>query len=153
MFCPNCGAPSLDHLKYCKQCGASLTDQAQKSMNKSIETLGWVIAGTTITLLGMALGSLVLIKQGAIDTTLGSIVAIMSLVGWVLVESVLLWRLLREARTPNERTTLPAVKLDTRELRPAERGELAEPAQPLGVTETTTRELETAYRSEDSIRG
>lgn len=154
MFCPNCGIQSFEHLKYCKQCGANLISPAdQKSMDKSIETLGWVIAGTTITLLGMALGSLVLIKQGAIDATLGSVVVIMSLIGFVLVESVLLWRLLREARKPYEATTLPSSNLDTRELRPAEMGELPEPARPLGVTETTTRELEPTYRAQDSIRG
>jgi hypothetical protein len=154
MFCPNCGAQSFEKLKYCKQCGANLTNlESQKSTDKSIETLGWVIAGTTITLLGMALGSLVLIKGGAIDATLGRVVVIMSLVGFVLVEGVLLWRLLREARKPNETTSLPASNLDTHELRPAERGELPEPARPLGVTETTTRELEPAYRSEESTRG
>jgi len=113
-------------------------------MATSIETLGWVIAGTTITLLGMALGSLVLIKNGQIDGTLGTVVVIMSLVGFVLVEGVLLWRLLRETRKQNETTSLPASDLSTRELRPAAARELAEPAQPLSVAEPTTRELEPA---------
>ena len=155
MFCPNCGAPSIEHLNYCKHCGANLTAMAvaghEDSTTKSIETLGWVIAGTTITLLGMALGTLVLIKDGAIDATLGRVVVIMSLVGFVLVESVLLWRLLRETRKQDEQNSLPASNVNTRELRSASGRELAEPVHPLGVAEPTTRELEPANRSQDSI--
>ena len=142
MFCPTCGARSNEQLNYCQHCGASLTflAGAVNENSKSIETLGWVIVGTTITLLGMALGSLVLINNGAIDGTLGRIVAIMSLVGFVLVESVLLWRLLRETRKHSETTSLPASDLSTRELRPAAPPELAEPVVPLGVAEPTSRE-------------
>ena len=157
MFCPNCGAQSIEHLNYCKQCGANLTALAgagrHDSVEKSIETLGLVIAGTTITLLGMALGSLVLIKNGAIDGTLGRIVVVMCLVGFVLVEGVLLWRMWRETRKQNETTSPPASNLSTRELGPASGRELAEPVQPLSVAEPTTRELETAYRSKDSNSG
>jgi hypothetical protein len=155
MFCSNCGAPSIEHLNYCKHCGANLTSLAgagaQDSTAKSIETLGWVIAGTTITLLGMALGTLVLIKDGAVDATLGRVVVIMSLVGFVLVEGVLLWRMLRETRKQND--SLPAASLNTRELPSASGRELAEPVPPLSVAEPTTRELEPAYRSKDPISG
>jgi hypothetical protein len=156
MFCPTCGAQSIEHLNYCKHCGANLTLSAgtghENSTAKSIETLGWVIAGTTITLLGMALGSLVLIRDGAIDGTLGRIVVIMSLVGFVLVEGVLLWRLWRETRKQNDTTSLPASNLNTRELKPASARELAEPIRSPNVAEPTTRELEPAHRSKDSIR-
>ena len=153
MFCPTCGAQSIEQLNYCKHCGANLTFRsgAGQEDSKAIETLGWVIAGTTITLLGMALGSLVLIKDGAIDATLGRIVVIMSLVGFVLVEGVLLWRLLRETRKKSTAASLPASDLRTQELRSAAGNELAEP-EPLSVAEPTTRELEPAYRSRDSIR-
>jgi hypothetical protein len=155
MFCPTCGAQSIEQLNYCKHCGASLALTAgtghQNSPAKSIETLGWVIAGTTITLLGMALGSLVLINGGAIDATLGRVVVIMSLVGFVLVDGVLLWRLLREARRQNETASLAASNSSTRELQPAPGRELSEPVPSVSVTEPTTRELEPAPRSRDSI--
>jgi hypothetical protein len=145
MFCPTCGTKSIEQLNYCKGCGANLTfltgSSDQNSSAKSIETLGWVIAGTTITLLGMALGSLVLIKDGAIDAALGRVVVIMSLVGFVLVEGVLLWRFLRETRKQDERASL-ADDLATQELRNASERELAEPAEILSAAEPTTRELE-----------
>ena len=146
MFCPTCGTPSNKQFNYCKQCGANLTlltgPGSQHSSAKSIETIGWVIAGTTITLLGMALGSLVLMKDGAIDEALGRVVVIMSLIGFVLVEGILLWRFVRETRTQPEHASLAANDLTTRELRNASAGELAEPAEIPGVAEPTTRALE-----------
>jgi uncharacterized membrane protein YvbJ len=77
MFCPACGGQFEGRLNYGKHCGASLTalNQAtnRESAERSTETLGWVIVGTSITLLGMALGALVLIKDNAIDASLGKV--------------------------------------------------------------------------------
>lgn len=73
MYCPTCGAQLAQALSYCNHCGANLgTSQVQsEAAGTAIDTLMWVIVGTTITLLGMALGALVLMKNGAIDERLG----------------------------------------------------------------------------------
>lgn len=75
MYCQKCGARLAQPLSYCNHCGADLStlkvrDQAGTT-GTAIDTLLWVIVGTTITLLGMALGALVLIKNGAINERLG----------------------------------------------------------------------------------
>ena len=51
-------------------------------METTTDTLAWVIVGTTITLLGMSLGALVLMKNGSIDVTLGKAFVILSFLRW-----------------------------------------------------------------------
>jgi len=111
---------------------------------ESTDTLVWVIVGTTITLLGMALGALVLMKNSAIDEKLGSIFVILSFLALVVVEGILLWRLLQINRgTKQSPLVLQPPDLTTEELNEAPARVLLEPAEPLSsITEETTRAFE-----------
>lgn len=95
MYCPTCGARLAQTLSYCNHCGANLSalkvDGNAGKTETTTDTLGWVIVGTTITLLGMALGALVLMNNGAIHQGLGIAFVILSFVTLVLVEGILLW--------------------------------------------------------------
>jgi hypothetical protein len=99
MYCHTCGARLPQALSYCNHCGAdlgTLKDQGQAgTAGTAIETLLWVIVGTTITLLGMALGALVLMNNGAINERLGTAFVIVTFVTLLVSEGVLAWRLLQ----------------------------------------------------------
>jgi uncharacterized membrane protein YvbJ len=155
MFCPACGGQFEGRLNYCKHCGASLTalNQAtnRESAERSTETLGWVIVGTSITLLGMALGALVLIKDNAIDPSLGKVFVIMSLVGFVLVEAVLISRFVHLSRKANQPDTTRTSELSTKELGPASTPVLADRGEAISINEESTRDLESARRTKKSV--
>ena len=151
MYCNTCGAQLAEPLSYCNHCGADLgtlkvQGQAEKA-GTAAETLLWVIVGTTITLLGMALGALVLIKNGAINERLGIAFVILTFISLVVSEVVLVWRLLNLNRGAKEIPAVPQVNdLSTEELNPLTAGALQEPLEPVSsVTEQTTRTLEPLY--------
>ena len=155
MYCPTCAAPLAQALSYCNHCGANLSplkvqDQAGTS-GTAIDTLLWVIVGTTITLLGMALGALVLMKNGAINEGLGRAFVILTFVTLVVSEAVLLWRLLHLNRGAKEKRTVPDLNnLSTEELNPSTARALHEPLEPVSsVTEHTTRALEPSYDKDE----
>lgn len=152
-YCPNCGVELSQALSYCNRCGAQLAallDHATPgSPETTTDTLVWVIVGTTITLLGMSLGALVLMKNGSIDVTLGKAFVILSFAALVLVEGVLIWRLLSlfnlKKQGPEQR---PKEDFRTEELKTA--GELSPPPDSLGtVTEQTTRSFEQPFRNRE----
>ena len=115
------------------------------------DTLVWVIVGTTITLLGMALGALVLMSDGAIHQGLGIAFVILSFAALVLVEGVLLWRLLRVNRVAQENWVLAQPEdLTTDELEPGSAFVLHEPPESVpNVTEQTTRAFDPSYRKSE----
>ena len=151
MYCQTCGAPLAQALSYCNHCGANLStlkvqDQAGTAAT-AIDTLLWVIVGTAITLLGMALGALVLMKNGAIDERLGMAFVILTFVALVVSEGVLVWRLIHLNRGAEEIRTVPQLNdLSTEELDPLTARALDEPLEPVSsVTEQTTRAFEPSY--------
>ena len=155
MTCPTCGARLKQTLTYCNHCGANLSalklDPEYGSAETTADTLVWVIVGTTITLLGMALGGMVLIKNGSIPEGLGSAFVVLSFAFLVLVESVLLWRLLRvnkaarQARYPDA-----AEDFKTAELGESSPRVLDAPAESVSsVTEQTTRSLKPSYKERE----
>src|SRR5947208_9319133 len=96
MYCHTCGARLAQALSYCNHCGANLsTLKDQGQAGTAIDTLLWVIVGTTITLLGMALGALVLMNNGTINERFGMAFVILTFVALVVSDGVLVWRLLR----------------------------------------------------------
>ena len=111
MYCPACGTRCDQPLSYCKNCGANLgASRIHREVEKSgtsIDTLVWVIVGTTITLLGMSLGALVLMADRGIDARLGSAFVILSFLAWLVVETVLIWRLTSLKKTGEELDSLP----------------------------------------------
>jgi len=151
MFCQTCGAQLAQPLSYCNHCGADLNtlkvEGQAGTAGTAIETLLWVIVGTTITLLGMALGALVLIKNGAINERLGIAFVILTFVSLVVAEAVLVWRLLHLNRGAEERHSDPQLNdLSTEEPDPLTTRALNEPLEPVSsVTEQTTRSFEPLY--------
>jgi hypothetical protein len=151
MYCHTCGARLAQALSYCNHCGANLSTLKVPGQagteGTAIDTLLWVIVGTTITLLGMALGALVLMKNGAINERLGMAFVILTFVALVVSEGVLVWRLLHLKRGAEEIRTVPYLNdLSTEEPDPLNARTLHEPLDPVSsVTEQTTRALEPAY--------
>jgi len=152
MYCQTCGGQLAQPLSYCNHCGADLGTlkvQGQPgTAETAIDTLLWVIVGTTITLLGMALGALVLIKHGAINERLGMAFVILTFISLVVAEAVLVWRLLHLNRAAKETGVVPQISdLSNEEPNPVTARALHEPLEPVSsVTEQTTRTLEPSYR-------
>ena len=151
MFCHTCGARLAHELSYCNHCGANLSPlkvegQAGTS-GTAADTLLWVIVGTTITLLGMALGALVLMNNGQINERLGTAFVILTFVTLVVSEGVLVWRLLKLNRGAEEISTAPQLNdLSIKEPDPLATRALNEPLEPVSsVTEQTTRTFEPSY--------
>ncbi len=154
MYCPACGTRCDQLLSYCQNCGANLGALRIREGEKagtSIDTLVWVIVGTTITLLGMSLGTLVLMSDHGIDTRLGSAFVILSFVAWLVVEGVLIWRLTRLNKTGKELYSLPQPEnLRTNSLPSPPARALHEAADSMpSVTEQTTRTLEPLPRVDE----
>jgi thiol:disulfide interchange protein len=127
---------------------STLKDQGQAgTAGMAIDTFLWVIVGTTITLLGMALGALVLINNGTINERLGTAFVILTFVMLVVSEAVLVWRLFHLKRGAEEMHTLPQrSNLGSEESDPSTTHALNEPLEPVGsVTEQTTRAFEPLY--------
>lgn len=151
MYCPTCGTKLAQALSYCNHCGASLLttkSRDETQPNAGIETVMWVMVGMTVLLLGMALGAMVLIKDGTIPADLGRVFVILSFVAFGLVESVLVWRLLYLHKlSKDQRGFHPAKTADQAELNEARPRVLRDPGEPVPtVTEQTTRNLEPSYR-------
>jgi hypothetical protein len=151
MYCHTCGGQLAQALSYCNHCGANLSTlkvQGQAgTAGTETDTLLWVIVGTTITLLGMALGALVLMNNGAINERLGMAFVILTFVALVVSDGVLVWRLLHLKRGAEETGAVPQLSdLSTNELDPLTARALNEPLEPVSsVTEQTTRALEPSY--------
>ena len=151
MYCHTCGARLPQALSYCNHCGANLgtlKDQGQAgTAGTAIETLLWVIVGTTITLLGMALGALVLMNNGAINERLGTAFVILTFVTLLVSEGVLVWRLLHLNRGAEEiRTASQLNEPSAEEPGPSTARALPDHLEPVSsVTEQTTRALEPSY--------
>lgn len=151
MYCHTCGAQLAEGLSYCNKCGANLgplKDQGQTgTAGTTVDAVLWVIVGTTITLLGMALGALVLMNQGQINERLGTAFVILTFLALVMVEGGLVWRLLQLNRgSENMRTVPRANDLSTAELNPSTARALPEPLEPVSsVADQTTRSLEPSY--------
>jgi len=151
MFCHTCGTQLAQPLSYCNHCGADLStlktqDLADKT-ETAIDTLQWVIIGTTITLLGMALGALVLIKNGAINERLGTAFVILTFISLVVAEGVLVWRFFQLSRSAKETRTVPQLSdVIAGQSDPLITRALQEHLEPVSsVTEETTRTLEPFY--------
>ena len=153
MYCPTCGNRFDQPVTFCKNCGANLKVQREgEKAGTSIDTLVWGIAVTTITLLGMGLGALVLIKEGKIDAALGSIFVILSFVALLVVDGVLLGHLMSLNKAGNQTRSLPHQKdPNTNRLESPPARALHEGAGSMpSVTERTTRTLEPLPRGDES---
>jgi hypothetical protein len=111
------------------------------------DTLLWVIVGTTITLLGMALGALVLMNNGPINERLGMAFVILTFVALLVSDGVLVWRLLNLNLRAKEIDAAPHVsELSTEDSTQSPVRALDEHFEPVSsITEHTTRTFEPSY--------
>jgi len=151
MYCQTCGGQLVQSLSYCNHCGANLSTlkvQGQPATTgTAIDTLLWVIVGTTITLLGMALGALVLMNNGQINERLGMAFVILTFVAMLVSDGVLVWRFLNLNRGAEEVSDVADLnELSSEEPNASSARALREPLEPVSsVTEHTTRAFERSY--------
>ena len=153
MYCHSCGVQLLQALSYCNRCGARLkipsSIDGSGSVERARDNIIWSIVGTTITLLGMSLGTLVLIKNGSIDEPLGHVFVVLSFVAFVLVEGLLLWRLVSLSNVAKRiDQEYRSDEFRTEGLHGSPAAELSPPPNSIGsVTEQTTRSFDKAYKA------
>lgn len=98
MYCPSCGAQLMQALSYCNRCGANLevsrTGEETIPQPSNNDAMLWGVIGTNITILGMILGALVLMNNGAINNKLGTAFVIVSIVSLLLIDGLIVWRAL-----------------------------------------------------------
>ncbi|HJQ70728.1 MAG TPA: hypothetical protein VKA70_17265 [Blastocatellia bacterium] len=153
MYCPVCGAETIQGLKYCKQCGANLSPRGAGANIGKITGMFWAVAV-------FAIGALALLIGGAIGVTAlghgGSDLAAVTAIGFLVVlviSALLIWQLARVISMtqkgdraesyPNtnvikERRTAPQID--------------APPVAAPSVTEHTTREFEPSLKREQRAR-
>lgn len=152
MFCPSCGIGLAQALSYCNHCGANLSAVKGHGevvpAGKTVNSLVWAIVATTIIVLGMGLGALVLMKDGAIAEGLGSAFVVLCFLTLPVVEGVLIWQLRRLNNATKEARGIAQGKDSTAsELDAAQARSLAEPVASVpSSTEQTTRAFEPSYR-------
>ena len=152
MNCPTCGTQLAQALSYCNRCGAHLStvkDHSEsKPSGKTVDPLVWAIVATTILILGMSLGALVLMKDGKIAEGLGTAFVILCFLTLPVVEGLLAWQLLRlHKRAPEAGGTTQRGDPKTHELDAAPALSLPEPVDPVpSITEESTRAFEPLYR-------
>lgn len=147
MYCHNCGTRLAKALSYCNHCGANLSGLVEAqgvSSGTTIDTLLWVIVGTPITLLGMALGALVLMNHGLINERLGTAFVMLTFLTLLLTEGVLVWQLVKLNSGAKETGTAPQLNnLSVKEPDPLTTRALQEPLEPVSsITEQDTRIFE-----------
>ena len=163
MYCPSCGTQLAQTLSYCNRCGANLSPLKDLTITSDAPTpetlphqrnpnsLIWAIVATTIIILGMGLGALVLMRDGAIDQGLGRIFVMLCFLTLPVIEGLLIWQLLSSSRRVRrlsaevqEHASLPE------QLSATTARSLSEPAEPISsVTEHTTRAFEPSYRGRE----
>ena len=167
MYCPLCGTQLAQALSYCNRCGANLSPLKDTSSStttthsapagetvpqpRTLNSLIWAIVVTTIIVLGMGLGALVLMRDGSIDEGLGRIFVILCFLTLPIIEGLLVWQLL----SVNRRVKRVSVQVQEHaspqdELGATTARSLSEPGEPIpSVTEHTTRAFEPSYRSRE----
>jgi hypothetical protein len=96
----------------------------------------------------MSLGSLVLIKNGAIGEPLGNVFVLLSFVAFILVEGLLLWRLMNLSKIAKDPKQKHGDEFRTEGLDADGAAKLSPPLDSIGsVTEQTTRSFEHSYRT------
>lgn len=151
MYCPTCGAQLAQALSYCNRCGANLSlvkEQGEtKAPGKTIDNVMGSMVSTAIPILGLILGSLVLMKKGHIAQDLGIVFVILSALTLVLLEGIFVGQLRRLNKGVQEAVgTAQPKDFKTEELEARTLHALAEPVEPItSVTEHTTHTLEPVY--------
>ena len=153
MYCPVCGAETIQGLKYCKQCGANLNPPAEGVNISKLTGMFWAIAV-------FGIGALALLVGGAVVVTAlgqgGSDLAAVTAIGFavVLIISALLIRQVSRVISMTQRSDRAEPHTSTsaiKERRTAPQLDAPPRAVP-SVTEHTTRDFEPSLKSEQRAR-
>ena len=148
MYCPSCGAALTDGLSYCNRCGASLSiskgNEASKSLENIVMSLVWAIVGVTITLAGIMLGSMPVMKEIGLPQGYILIFVGLMFLTMLAVDGLLFWQIFRlGGRNKEPRGASLVAKLDTNDFDAKREQQRLEPR--VSVTENTTRNFEPIY--------
>ncbi|HYW72268.1 MAG TPA: hypothetical protein VE961_14625 [Pyrinomonadaceae bacterium] len=152
MYCSSCGVATAANLAYCNYCGAKLnsekTDTTGKTTDLTYESFVMtVMAGLFVAGL-VAISVLLGVMKAILKFEFGPLVgfAFLSFLVMIALEGILVSRLFRRKRTPDESAGTPSLGPNTtREL--AEQSSLR--SEPISsVTDETTRILEPIYKEQ-----
>ena len=148
MYCPSCGAALLPENNYCNRCGINLGvikgSGKSKSLEKSVESTVWSIVGITLSLLGIMIAVLALMKGFGLSGEV--VVFFMALMFLILlaIDGLLVWQLSRLNSLAKEaRSAAQLERGKTLELDAKRQQLLVEPT--MNIIENTTQILEPAY--------
>lgn len=149
MYCPNCGAESIQGLRYCKQCGANLNGPAEATVQGKFPmalTITFLLIIGIISTIGIV-GPLVMASDMAMrNIPPGEFLPVMilgPLVG-LGIDVLLVWLLIRLVKIyyhPTSASGAPSSRTDAaKEITPPQLS--APPASIGSVTEHTTRNFD-----------
>jgi hypothetical protein len=149
MFCPSCGNETIQELRYCNRCGASLnTPTAPERPKGSGAIITLLIMVTAITLggLGIIFPALIELKRSGFSEGMMGMFMFFSFLILGLIDVTLVRQLSRLLNAPAQPGQfLPPKRTATNDLSsPRQISALGEPVP--SVTENTTRKFEPAYR-------
>ena len=155
MYCPVCGSETIQGLKYCKQCGANLSQPksgAGFSFDK-LTSLFWAVAVFGIGALALLIGGAVAISalgQGGSD--LAAVVAI-GFVVVLIISVMMIWQVARIISLAHKSEGAESIaKTDVIKERDTKPQLAAPPTAVPSVTEHTTRNFEPALNREQGAR-
>jgi hypothetical protein len=156
VYCSSCGVDSVEGLRYCKRCGANLTNAAGSSPPANIPvaltiTFLIVIGGVFCVGLGLPLAAAHDMKSICFSTSEMMILFMADFGLTLAIVAMLVWLFLRLIKQPHQTDPVRWVELPPGE--PA-RPQIASPPQSIGsVTENTTRTLaQKTYDTPRSLR-
>ncbi len=148
MYCPSCGATLIQEMNYCNRCGANLNvikgSGKSKSLEKSVESTIWSIVGITLSVLGIMVAVMALMKGFGLS---GEVVALfMALMFLILfgINGLFVWQLLRLNSLAKEARSASQLERDKAKELGAKREQMLDESR-MSFTENTTRILEPTY--------
>ena len=149
MYCPSCGHETIQELRYCNRCGASLNPPTALDKPKgsgAIITLLIMITAITLGGLGIIFPALVELKRSGFSEGMMGMFMFFSFMILGIIDVTLVRQISRLLNAPPQPGQfLPPKRTATPEPGPPRQlGALGEPVP--SVTENTTRKFEPAYR-------
>ena len=152
MYCPVCGAETIQGLKYCKQCGANLNPPGTHVNISKITGMFWAIAVFGIGALGLLVGgALGVTAMGQGGSDLAAVVAV-GFVVVLIISGLLISQLSRVISMAKSDRAEPYTNTNAiKERRTAPQLDAPPSAVP-SVTEHTTRDFEHSLKREQRAR-
>ena len=155
MYCSSCGGNVLQGqgLTFCNHCGTKLSlakrEEIAHPREINPEALLWAIVGVFLGGLGIIIGLMAVMEKVLhLNVGLMAFFSLLSFVMMTVIETVFIWRFIRQLRPVNQTEPTPLTENSPRELSGANPKTLAEPLQ--SVTDHTTRSFDPLYTKRTS---